>query len=57
MTDREVYDAWLDANFDRNRVPRISAEFGFEAWKGGQQALIAASGAPVEIRTLPGDDK
>lgn len=52
MTDREQYDAWVDANFDRSRVPRVSAEFGFEAWQAGRRDLISASGAPVEIRTI-----
>jgi hypothetical protein len=53
MTDREEYDAWLESHFDRSRVPRVSAEFGFEAWVSGRRALVAASGAPVEIRTIP----
>jgi hypothetical protein len=47
-----VYDAWLRANFESARVPRVAAEFGFEAWQAGRQALIDASGAPVEIRVL-----
>jgi hypothetical protein len=55
MTEREEYDAWVDANFDRARVPATSIEFGFETWKGGQQSLISASGAPVEIRVLGTD--
>ncbi|WP_018435334.1 hypothetical protein [Paraburkholderia atlantica] len=52
MTDREQYDAWLRDNFGADRVPHIATEFGFEAWKAGREALISASGAPVEIRVL-----
>lgn len=52
MTDREEYEAWVDANFDRRRVPRISVEFGFEVWVASRRALIAASGAPVEIKVI-----
>jgi hypothetical protein len=55
MTEREEYDAWVEENFNRYRLPRICAEFGFEAWRAGRQSLIDASGAPVEIRTLDGD--
>lgn len=54
MTEREEYDAWLEANFDRARVLRIAAEFGFEAWKAGRQSIVAASGVPVEIHVIEG---
>jgi len=57
MTDREQYDAWVDANFERARVPRLAVEFGYEAWKCGRQDLIAASGAAVEIRTISIEDR
>jgi hypothetical protein len=53
MSDREQYDAWIDANFDRNRLPRSAVEFGFEAWAASRQELIAASGAPVAIHVIP----
>ena len=52
MTEREEYEMWLRENFNSARVPRIAAEFGFEAWQAGRQLIIAASGAPVEIHSI-----
>ncbi|RAR51666.1 hypothetical protein C7401_13626 [Paraburkholderia unamae] len=53
MTEREEYDAWFAREFAGRDIPELLRDLGFVFWRGGRASLIAASGAPVEIRTLP----
>ncbi|WP_321953131.1 hypothetical protein [Paraburkholderia bannensis] len=53
MTDREVFDAWFDGVYDRRAVAESLIAVGFYFWLAGRESLIAASGAAVELRTLP----
>ncbi|PVX86455.1 hypothetical protein [Paraburkholderia unamae] len=52
MTEREEYDAWFAREFAGRDIPELLRDLGFVFWRGGRASLIAASGAPVEIRAL-----
>lgn len=53
MTDREVFDAWFDDVYERRSIAESLIALGFHFWLAGRESLIAASGAAVEVRTLP----
>ncbi|WP_296652827.1 hypothetical protein [Paraburkholderia sp.] len=55
MTEREEYDAWFAREFAGADVSDALCAVGFLFWRAGRQSLIAASGAPVELRVLPED--
>ncbi|MFM0495612.1 hypothetical protein [Paraburkholderia caledonica] len=52
MTDQEEFDAWFDLHYRRTVVPRLVVVVAFDAWRSSREALIAASGAPVEIKVI-----
>jgi hypothetical protein len=55
MSDRAEFEQWYIENaFEYERNPIGSRECGLQwkAWQAGRQALVSASGAPVEIKVI-----
>lgn len=53
MTELEEFDACFDRQYPPGTVSSAMRAIAFHFWCEGKRWVIAASGAPVEIRVMP----
>lgn len=53
MTELEEFDVHFDRKYPPGTVSSAVRALAFHFWMEGRRSVITASGAPVEIRTIP----